>query len=244
MVIGLIDIIVLIILTLSILFALYRGLVCELLCISSWILAGFAALYSFGPMQNILSSFFDNKVLAGVIGGGIIALIVLVIMTIVNAQITKRLRNSSLSGLDRILGLFFGILRAALLLSLLYVGGSMVLSENQINEMKKNNFSMSYIQKTVDLLKYFVPENVLSDLNVNKKASNKNEPKIGTDLKRKTQPKNTDKKAIEHLVKEVKKTSKLKPIEQKKDSSKQEVINYKPSERESLDIMIEAIAGE
>ena len=45
-------------------------------------------------------------------------------------------------------------------------------------------------------------------------------------------------------MKEVKKTSKLKPIEQKKDSSKQEVINYKPSERESLDIMIEAIAGE
>lgn len=245
MVIGLIDIIVLITLTLSILFALYRGLVCELLCISSWILAGFGALYSFAPMKDILSGFFENKVLAGSIGAGIVGLVVLVIMTIINAQITKRLRNSSLSGLDRILGLFFGVLRAALLLSLLYIGGAMILSENQINEMQKNNFSMSYIQKTVDLLKYFVPENVLSDLNVDKKDSNKNEPKIGTDLKRKTQPKNTDKKAIEHLVKEVKKTSKLKPIEQKKEPSvKQEVVNYKPSERESLDIMIEAIAGE
>ena len=244
MVIGLIDIIVLITLILSILFALYRGLVCELLCISSWILAGFGALYSFGAMKSLLSGVFDNEMLAGVVGSGTIVLIILVVMTIINAQITKRLRSSSLSGLDRLLGLFFGALRAALLLSLLYIGGTMVLSEKQLAEMEKENFSMTYIQKTVELLKYFVPENVLSDLNVNKEDKTKVEqPKIGTDLKRQTQPKNTNSKALENLVKEVKKSSKLKPIEVKKEIP-QESVNYKPAERESLDNMIEAIAGE
>ena len=244
MVIGLIDIIVLITLTLSILFALYRGLVCELLCISSWILAGFGALYSFGPMTNLLSGVFDNKMLAGVVGSGVIVLVILVVMTIINAQITKRLRSSSLSGLDRILGLFFGVLRAALLLSLLFIGGTMVLSEKQLTDMEKENFSMPYIQKTVDLLKYFVPENVLSDLNVTQDGKKEEpQPKIGTDLKRQTQPKNTNEKALENLVNEVKKSSKLKPIEPKKEVP-QESVNYKPAERESLDNMIEAIAGE
>ncbi|MBQ8251243.1 MAG: CvpA family protein [Alphaproteobacteria bacterium] len=244
MVIGLIDIIVLITLTLSILFALYRGLVCELLCISSWILAGFGALYTFAPMKNLLSGVFENQMLAGVVGSGIIVLVILVVMTIINAQITKRLRSSSLSGLDRILGLFFGVLRAALLLSLLYIGGTMILSEKQLEGMEKENFSMPYIQKTVDLLKYFVPENVLTDLNVNKdEKTEEKQPKIGAELKREKQPKNTNTKALENLVKEVKKPSKLKPIEVKKEVP-QEAVNYKPAERKSLDNMIEAIAGE
>ena len=130
----------LITLVLSILFALYRGLVCELLCISSWILAGIGALYGFNPMSTLLGSVFDNEVVAGVVGSTIVALSILVIMTIINSQITKRLRNSSLSGLDRILGIVFGGLRAALLLSLLYVGVSMILSEKQMEDIEKENY--------------------------------------------------------------------------------------------------------
>lgn len=250
MVVGLIDIIVLITLTLSILFALYRGLVCELLCISAWILAGFGALYGFGMMKDLFSVLFDNPMIAGVVGSSVIVLVILVAMTLINAQITKRLRNSSLSGLDRILGLFFGVVRAGLLLSLLFIGGSMLLSEQQMEDMKKENISIPYIEKTVGLLKYFVPENVLADLNVDKKAvDEKTQPKIGADLKRKVEPKNTPKKDLENKVDKPKNSSKLKPIEVKKEEVKekqiqQEVVNYKPAERESLDNMIEAIAGE
>lgn len=267
MVIGIIDIIVLITLVLSILFALYRGLVCELLCISSWILAGFGALYGFKPMQSLLSGIFDSEVIAGVVGSAVIALSVLVLMTIINSQITKRLRNSSLSGLDRILGFVFGGLRAALLLSLLYIGISMILSEKQISDIEKENSSVTYIKKTVGMLEYFVPESVLNDLKV-KKDSNitKEQPKIGTQLKNQPKPKNTDKKALDSLIKEVKKSTSEKTdavkkeiktnIEEKitkdvKESvkkavtpEKNESIDYKQIERDSLDIMVEAIAGE
>lgn len=274
MVIGLVDIIVLITLVLSILFALYRGLVCELLCISSWILAGFGGLYSFTPMTKLLNGFFDNEIVSGVVGAAVIVILILIVMTIINAQITKRLRTSSLSGLDRLLGLAFGFIRAVLLLSLLYVGGAMVLSEAQMNDLSKNNVSVPYIKKSVDMLKYVVPESVLSSLNIqSKNAKTDEKPKIGTDLKRKSQPKNTETKVIEKLVKEVKMPSKLKPIapkqevkentkkpvvEEVKKAVKQEVkkevkkeiekqiepATYKSSERESMDIMIEAIAGE
>lgn len=253
MVIGLIDIIVLLTLVLSVLFALYRGLVCELLCISSWILAGLAALYSFNPMAKMLSGLFDgNDMMAGVVGSGIVGLLILVVMTVVNAQIVKRLRASSLSGLDRIFGFVFGCLRAVLLLSLVYIAGGMVLPETKLKEWEENNFSMPYIQKSVEILKYIVPENILTDLNVDKNTVDEKQPKIGTDLKRKQQPKDTSKKALGKLIEEVKKpSSTLKPFEVKKEkqaidksTSKSETVNYKESERESLDIMVEAIAGE
>ena len=273
MVIGLIDIIVIITLVLSVLFALYRGLVCELLCISSWILAGFGGLYSFAPMTKLLKGVFDNEVVAGVVGSAIVVLLILVFMTVVNAQITKRLRTSSLSGLDRLLGLAFGFLRAALLLSLLYVAGSIVLSETQMKNLAKNNVSVPYIQKSVDLLKYIVPDTVLSSLNIQQKSVKSEEkPKIGTDLKRKSQPKNTDKSALNKLIEEVKAPAKpkapatnnvptvkeevkkivkeevkkeiIKEVEKKVEPVKQEAVTYKSSERESMDIMIEAIAGE
>lgn len=268
MVIGLIDIIVLITLTLSILFALYRGLVCELLCISSWILAGVGALFCFSGMQEFLSEFISNKMLAGVIGAVIVVLFILIVMTIINSQITKRLRNSSLSGLDRILGFFFGGLRAILLLSLLYVAGSMVLSETRLKNMEKENFSVPYIKKSVDIIKTFIPESVLSDLNIkDDNSQTKKQPKIGTDLKRKPTPKKNETKVIDSLIKEVmtpnqsstespvtqpvKKEIKeavkkevKKKVEEVKDAVKAEAVTYQKKERESLDIMVEAIAGE
>ena len=263
MVIGIIDIIVVITLVLSILFALYRGLVCELLCISSWILAGIGALYAFVPMKSLLSGVFNNEIVAGVVGSATVAVSILVIMTIINSQITKRLRNSSLSGLDRILGIVFGGLRAALLLSLLYVGVSMILSEKQMNDIEKENKSVTYIKKTVGMLEYFVPESVLNDLKVNKDSSvEKAQPKIGTQLKNQPRPKNTDKKALDSLIKEVKKDVNKKAETVKKEVKeevkkevvkevkkavepiKTETVDYKQTERDSLDIMVEAIAGE
>ena len=47
---GIIDVIVLATMVVSVLFALYRGLLRELLGITSWILAGLAALYTYQPI--------------------------------------------------------------------------------------------------------------------------------------------------------------------------------------------------
>ena len=84
---GIVDIIVLGVLLISVLFALYRGLVRELLGISSWILAAFVALYSYDPLQKFLDGRVENLKMASIIGAVIIALIVMVIVTIINANI-------------------------------------------------------------------------------------------------------------------------------------------------------------
>ena len=162
---GIVDIIVLGVLLISVLFALYRGLVRELLGISSWILAAFVALYSYDPLQKFLDGRVENLKMASIIGAVIIALIVMVIVTIINANITHKLRKSSLSGLDRILGLAFGVARAGLIIALAYLlAASFVLTKDQIKEMEEENKSVPYVQKMADWVETMLPESMQKDL--------------------------------------------------------------------------------
>lgn len=162
---GIIDLIVLGIIVISVLFALYRGLVRELLGISSWLLAGFTALYSYDPLLKACEGTFENTKLAAIVGSVLLALLVLIVMTIVNAAITRRLRKSSLSGLDRIFGLVFGVARALLIVALIYIfAATMMLSPKYIAEMKAKNRSVEYIETIAGYVQSVFPENIKADL--------------------------------------------------------------------------------
>lgn len=246
MTIGIIDMIVLGILVFSILFALYRGLVSELLGISSWILAGFGALYSYTPMQPLMGKLIENEKIAGICGALLVALIILIIATIINSHINRKLRESSLSGLDRLLGLMFGLLRGILVIALLYIGVSMLLSEKQMAELGKENVSVPYIQKTVQFLGKFVPENVQTDLGMLAHTSGETPHKIGTDLKREHKlPAKSHKKAVDRMVNTVKKDVKAKVTKKVTNTAVQKVKDVAPqydnAERESLDNMVEEL---
>ncbi len=250
MTIGLIDMIAMGILVFSVLFALYRGLVTELLGISSWIIAGLGALYSYSPMQPLMNKFIENEKIAGICGALLVALIILVVLTIINARIGQKLRQSSLSGLDRILGLAFGILRGVLMIALLYVGVTMVVSDEQLEEIQKENITVPYIDKTVQFLKNFVPENVQTDLGIMEDKSGKKPEKIGVDLKRNHKlPEESTKKAVNRFVDDLKKDVKSKVADKVKEKTNEKLIKtssetapqYDEKERESLDNMVETL---
>ncbi len=238
MVIGLIDIIVLITLGLSILCALYHGLVRELLGISSWILAGICALYSYAPMQSFMQRFIENEKIAGIAGATVIALVVLVVMTLVNAKITSRLRASSLSGLDRILGFAFGALRALLLIAVVYIGASMVVSGAQMDDLTKQNVSMPYIQKMAKGLEKFMPDGLKKDLQPPRAEAGV--PERDT----KSQEEMRDlKKQVKAAVQKQKKAVEKKAKKQIEKTAKM-VTNpevYKKSDRELMNDMVESI---
>lgn len=165
MIIGTIDLIILGIIVISVLFALYRGLVRELLGITSWLLAGFAALYSYDPLMKLCEGTFENVKLAAITFSVLLAVIILVVMTIINAFITKRLRKSALSGLDRIFGLVFGIARALLIVALIYIfAATLMLSPQYVSKIKQENTSVAYVEKMAEYLQNIFPENIRADL--------------------------------------------------------------------------------
>lgn len=207
---GLIDITLLIMVVISVLFALYRGLVRELLGIASWLLAGFAALYSYKPLQPLMNKMIENEVTAGVVGSLIVALIVLVIMTLINAWIAKRLRQSALSGLDRVLGFAFGIGRAGLLAAICYLGCSMFLPEKKLQEMEEQNISIPYVQMMAGWLEYVIPDNIKDDMKSYEqgKPTDGEVKKIGIELKESVMEElaeyhEADKKSLDDMIEEI-----------------------------------------
>lgn len=162
---GTIDLVVIATIIISVLFALYRGLLRELLGITSWILAGIASVFSYLPATKLLTDKVDNVKIWAITSSGLIALTILIVMTLINARITRSLRKSSLSGLDRILGVAFGIFRAALLIILVWLfARQMAWTSKQVDEMQQRNFSVKYIQISADWMEKLLPDGIRNDI--------------------------------------------------------------------------------
>lgn len=206
MILGVIDLCILGIIAISVLFALYRGLVRELLGISSWLLAGFTALYSFDPLLSACEGTFENAKLSAMIISVLLALLVLVIMTIINAAITKRLRKSSLSGLDRIFGFFFGIARALLIVALVYIFAAvMMLSPKYLAEIKAKNRSIEYVEIIAGYVQSVFPENIKTDLSAYQTTKKE---KIKNNIKKKVAEKvveynQKDRESLENMIEDI-----------------------------------------
>jgi membrane protein required for colicin V production len=111
----------------SALHAFFRGLVSEALGVGAWIGAGLVALYALPQVRPMVSPYVEQPWLVDAIAAGGVFLVVLIILKIVISWIAGIVQASLLSGLDRVLGLVFGILRGAFLVVLAYIVGGLLL---------------------------------------------------------------------------------------------------------------------
>ena len=172
---GTVDLIITAVIVISVIFAFYRGLLRELLGITGWILAGLAAVWSYDPFLKFFTGRVEKVQIWTISTTITTALIVLIVMTLINAHITGKLRKSALSGLDRILGTVFGVLRAALLITLVWLfARQMMFPPQKIQEMKKQNVAIPYMNQGADWLEKLLPESIQKEM----KAPLKKEIKI------------------------------------------------------------------
>jgi membrane protein required for colicin V production len=106
---------------LSAFFALMRGLVSEVLSVGGWVGAALTTLYAFPRLQPYMRGHVDPAWLAD--GMAIVGVFVLslVIFSVIAHEISKMVRGSALSSVDRSLGLLFGVARGALLVCLAWM---------------------------------------------------------------------------------------------------------------------------
>ena len=161
MIFGTVDLIVTAVVVVSVIFAFYRGLLRELLGITGWILAAVGSYWSYGPLLHFFTSLVEKVQIWTMVSTGITALIILIFMTLVNSYITRTLRRSSLSGLDRILGAMFGVFRAGLLIVLAWIFiRQMMLPPPKVQELKKVNVAIPYLNKGADLMEKMLPKDL------------------------------------------------------------------------------------
>lgn len=116
-----VDGVILALLAVSALLAFFRGLVREVLGVGAWVgalVAGFLALPWSGPVAETQVS---PDWLAEAVAVAVVFLVVLVLLKLLTAWIAHHVQRSALGGLDRALGVVFGLVRGAFLVLLAYI---------------------------------------------------------------------------------------------------------------------------
>jgi membrane protein required for colicin V production len=116
-----VDIIVIAVVALSALIAFLRGFVREVLTIGSWLGASLVTLYGFPLLQGKFEQWISSKMAADIVCGISLFLVSLIVFSILSHMIAGFVRGSALTAVDRSLGLLFGLLRGAILVSLAYM---------------------------------------------------------------------------------------------------------------------------
>ena len=135
------DIAILVIVGISALIALGRGLVKEVLSIVGWVLAGAAVIYLLPVLNPFTLKYIESGWMAGKETTAFILIVIMIVWIYATAGVVGKIRTSKLSGLDRLLGLFFGIVRAFLLIVLMYILISWMMPvKSQPDLLKKSKY--------------------------------------------------------------------------------------------------------
>src|SRR5271165_918580 len=126
-----VDVVVLGVLAVSGLLALARGLVREVLGLGTWAGAAAFAYWAMPLARPRFEHWIASPQWAGIATGAALFIGALLPLMLVSGWIGKLVRASVLGGLDRTLGLVFGLARGALLVVFVYIAAGMVIPPNQ-----------------------------------------------------------------------------------------------------------------
>jgi membrane protein required for colicin V production len=122
-----VDISVIAVVGISGILGLSRGFVREMLGLVSWVVAGYGA-YRYGPqLVPMANKAIGNPDVAGVAAYACVFLVLLIAFSIAANLIGRIVRFSALGGLDRTLGLVFGIARGIAVMVVGYILGGALL---------------------------------------------------------------------------------------------------------------------
>jgi len=120
------DVLILLILMGSTLIGALRGFIREAVSVAFWVLAIWAA-WRFGPaVEPHLGGLLADPNIAPWVGRLVILVLVLVVGWVVGMLLSYFTRTLGLGPLDRVIGLFFGIVRGMVLVGLMVMGGELL----------------------------------------------------------------------------------------------------------------------
>ncbi|MFT4749504.1 MAG: membrane protein required for colicin V production [Pseudohongiellaceae bacterium] len=144
-----VDAIILVIVGLSCLFGIWRGLVKEVLSLVTWIAAlTLARLYS-GVLADFMINLINNESARYVVAFAIVFVLVMMIGTLINHLISKLLTVTGLKLVDRLLGGAFGVVRGAVIVVVIvFIIGAFVNETLQWQESQLIPYGLSAIEWT------------------------------------------------------------------------------------------------
>jgi membrane protein required for colicin V production len=151
-----IDIIIAIAIVISVVVGLIRGFVKEAISIAALLVAIWAALY-FGPaVGDVSQSWLSSEELQKWFGRVLVFAVILSIGALLGWVLSKIVRWSALSGMDRFLGSVFGAARGILLVAVAIIGGQFAGFDN--DPWWSQSRLIPHLEVVADWIKVIAPE--------------------------------------------------------------------------------------
>jgi len=159
--INLADLIVIVVLLVSGVFAFVRGFVHEVLAVASWVGAAFVTLYAYPLVQPWVLGVIAVEFIASLLTGVGLFLVALVLFSVLTRILSNRIQHSSLGALDRSLGLLFGFLRGAVIVVLVWLALGYMVTEGDRPAWIQEARSRPLVERGAGLLLTLVPPELL-----------------------------------------------------------------------------------
>ena len=151
-----IDILIAVAIAISVVVGVLRGFVKEAISITALLAAIWAALY-FGPsVGEVSESWLSSKELQTWFGRILVFALILSIGGLLGWGISRLVRLSVLSGMDRLLGAMFGVGRGVLLIALFILAGQFAGFDNDDWWLKSK--AVPYFEVVADWIKVMAPQ--------------------------------------------------------------------------------------
>ena len=161
---SLLDLVFIIITTLSLIKCYKKGFVLSILSMSKWLLSYVITLIIFPRVKPYLKDVIDNEyVLDVVLGTGIFVIIIFLVLMI-SKGISRAVRYTGIGSLDSIFGFFFGFLRAYIISVCIFSGIHIVYNYDKWPINVDKSYVFPYLEKGSNyLLKEFPDEKTYQD---------------------------------------------------------------------------------
>ncbi|MFU8838386.1 MAG: CvpA family protein [Thiohalomonadaceae bacterium] len=157
-----VDYSILAILGISTLISIWRGFTREALSLAGWILAAWVALSFSNNMVVLLEPFIDAPSLRLIVAFAILFLLTLLVAGIINFLMVQLIQKTGLSGTDRILGIFFGIARGALVIAVLVLIAGMTPMPQ--DDWWRASALLHYFQDLALWIRQYLPDDIAENI--------------------------------------------------------------------------------
>jgi len=145
--ISIIDLIYLILTTLSLIKCYRKGFILSVLAASKWLLAYIVTLILFPKIKPYFKNMIDSEYVLDIALGLSIFIIVVFLMLLVNKGINKAIKYTGLGRIDSIFGLFFGFVRSFYICVAIFSAINIVYNYDRWSIDTNKSYVFPYLEK-------------------------------------------------------------------------------------------------
>ncbi len=171
------DLCILVVVAISALIALNRGLIKEVLSIIGWFLSVVVIVFMLPIVKPLVQTRVEDDTMAIITSALLIFVIFFILWIIITSSIIDKIRSSKLSSLDRTLGLFFGVIRACILVILFNIMVGWIIPAEEQPEIFKQSKYFQLAGTFAEPIEKLIPKDIITK-DAEKDNKDKKEEKV------------------------------------------------------------------